>query len=661
MAFDRDGSRQRARLGRRAFLGLTGAGAAALVAACGGAPAASPTTAPKAAATAPAAGATKPAAGATTAATTAATPGAAATKPAGATTPSATPATAATKPAAAGTTAPAASAKPAATAEILAQLPADAAPANEQVRLFEGPPGGKAMDFYETVYNRAPGADMFSLPLVHITKDFEVVSGAAEKWENSADGKSWTFTLRKGIMWSDGSELTAEDYIETFRYSADPKHAWDFTWYWQGVIRNYDEAVKGTVAPTEIGVKQGADRYQLVFDTVNPVPYLPSQLLYSMPLHAASLKKTGSGAYNTNPQTSVSCGPYVLKEWSPDRRVVLEANPKFTGQIKPHIQRLVYNIIPAGTTATGFTRFQANEVDQANPANPAEIKLITSDPKLQELFKVRAEDFRTFYLFFDVNTAPWDKLEVRQAFSMAVDREGIVKALLAPLGLPAYSFLMPGFPDANQEGLKSIQAYNPDMAKQKLASAGYPNGQGFPQVTLFVRGGGPGTDAALTQALASGFKQVLGVDVQLQTQDSPTYMQNLNAKPTKVPFGWISYGMDYLDATNMLGVFKSGGRHSWKNDQFDKLLAEGGQMSGNPQRRSQIMQEAEKILVSDVPAIFVYHQLTGTLYKPYLKGPILEQNRFGYTGEQWPGFNVMTLAIPNLYISKEVTNFRGPQ
>jgi ABC-type transport system substrate-binding protein len=628
-----------ARVSRRSLLALGGAGAAVLLAACGGAPA-SPTAAPKPTEAAkPAAEPTKPAAAAPTATPAAAPTAAPATKPAEPTKPAAAPAA---------TTAPAA--KPA------GQLPADAAPLEQQVEITAAASQGKAMDFYESVYGRAPLSDLFAEPLVRLTKDFEVVPGAAEKWENSPDGKSWTFFLSKGLMWSDGSEVTAEDYVATFQYSADPKHAHDFVWYWQGVIKNYDEAVKGKVPPTEIGVKQGADKYQVVFETVEPVPYLPAQLLYSWPLHAASLKKTGSGIYNTNPQTSVSSGPYILKEWAPDRRVVVEINPKYTGKLKPTIQRFVANIVPSGQS--NFARYQANEVDRARDFTPAELKTILADEKLKAQLKVNSGDFRTFYLFFDVTKAPWDKLAVRQAFSMAVDREALIKALLAPLAIPAYSFLMPGFPDANSEGLKPIQDYNPEKAKAKLAEAGFPNGQGFPQVTLFVRGGGPPTDPQITQAIAANFKKVLGVDVQLQTQDQPTFMKNLNAKPTQIPFGWISYGMDYLDATNMLGVFKSGGRHSWKNDEFDRLLSEGGKLTGNPQKRSEMMKEAEKILVTDCSAIFVYHQLVGELFKPFLKGAALEKNKFGYDGLQWPGAGTATTHLNSYYVSKEVTQYR---
>lgn len=621
---------ERGPLTRRRFLAFAAVAAAAVaVDACGSpaTPAAGPTTA--AATTAPAAAATTaPAAAATTA-------------------PAAAAATAA--PAAAATTAPAAAAT-----QAPAVLPADAAPPEQQIKVGTWnasgtKPGG--MDFYEGVYNRAGDADLFTEPLVRLTKDFQIVPGTASKWESSPDGKMWTFHIDPGLMWSDGNEVTADDYVATFQYSADPKHAWDFTWYWSGVIKNYTEATKGTVPTSQIGVRTGADKYSLVFETVDPVPYLPAQLLYSWPLSKVGLMKYGSGTYNTNPSTSITCGPYMLAEWAPDRRFVIKANPKYTGKLKPRIQQIIANVVNGGDD---FQRYQAGEVDSAEVLGAANLKVVLADPTLSKQFYKNPQDFRTFYLFFDVNTAPWNNLKVRQAFSHAVDRDGIIKAILQPLALPAYSFLMPGFPDANSEGLKDIQSYDPQMAKQLLADAGFPNGQGFPKVTLFVRGAGPPTDAAVTQAIAAGFKQVLGVDVQLQTQDSPTFMGNLNAKPTKIPFGWISYGMDFFDASNMLGVWLSGGRHSWKNDEFDKTLKTASGLTNQPEQRHQMMQAAEKILVSDVPGIFVYHQLHGYLYKPYVKGDVLEPNKFGYNGEQWPGFGTATLEIPSLYMTKDV-------
>jgi ABC-type transport system substrate-binding protein len=493
------------------------------------------------------------------------------------------------------------------------QLPADAAPLEQQVRIWASPSQGRSMDWAENVYGSAPLSNLFNEPLVRLTKDYEVVPGAASAWENSGEGRIWTFTIKQGLKWNDDTDLTAADWLATMQYMADPAHAWDAPFFWQGVIRNYTEAIQGTVAPTDIGVRVGDDAYTLIFETVDPVPYLPAVLIYSWPLQAKALQEYGSGVYNTNPETSVSSGPYMLEEFAPDRRIVLVANPKYTGDLKPLIQRLIANIVPSGQS--NFPRYLANEIDQARDFNPAELKQILGDPELSAQLTRNAGDFRSFYLFFDVTQPPWDNLAVRQAFSKAVDREALINALLAPLALPAYSFLAPGYPDADSEGLKPIQDYDPEAAKAKLAEAGYPDGQGFPSVTLYVRGGGPPTDGAITQAIAANFKDVLGVDVELETQDQPTFMTNLNAKPTQIPFGWISFGTDYLDATSMLNVFKSGGRHSWSNAQYDQLLKEGAPLSGDPERRSQMMKDAERVLVEDVPAIWVYHQLIGELHK----------------------------------------------
>jgi ABC-type transport system substrate-binding protein len=626
---------------------------AALLAACGAPAAPTPTNAPAKPAEAPkpaAAEPTKPAA-------------AEPTKPAAAAPTTAPAAAATTAPAAAApTTAPAAPAAAGGTSgeksDWGVDYPADAAPKAQQftVEAANLPGNGfKALDFNESVYARGPLADHFTEPLIRLDKNWQVIPGLANKWEVSKDGLSWTFTLDKGINWSSGEEVTADDFIATFRYTADPKHAWDFTWYWSGVIKNYTEATKGQKPTSEIGVKPGADKYQVVFQTEQPTPFLPQMMIFSWPLNAKALEKAGSGAYNINPATCVSCGPYVLEEWTPDRRISIKANPKYSGKLKPLVNRRVSNVVTGGSD---FARYQAGEVDRIERFTPADLKIILADNALKPQLKTNPGDFRTWYMFFDVTAKPFDNPKVRLAFAKAIDREAIVKGILAPLAVPAYSFLSPGFPDANGPELKPIQDFNPEMAKKLLAEAGFPNGQGFPKQTLMVRGGGPPPDAAVTQAMIASIKQTLGVDVDTQTKDQPAYMADLNAKPTKLTWGWLSYGMDYFDATNMLSVWKSGGRHNWNSAAFDKLVVEGGQITDDLTKRSQMMKQAEKMLVEEAPGVYVYHQLVGQLYKPYRKGEYLDANKYGYTGAQWPGENPGTLALNSLYLGKDVAGTR---
>jgi len=539
-------------------------------------------------------------------------------------------------------------------------LPADAAPKEYQfVQTTQSSSGAgwKSMDPLESIYASFPGYANLSEGLVRVDKDWQVVPGQATDWAVSDDGMSWTFNLQPGLKWTNGDEVTADDYVASFQYAADPAHAWDFTWYYAGIIRNFFEAAQpnSTVPTSEIGVKVGADKYQVVFETERPTPFLPAMLIWSQPLHAKSLAQYGSGVYNIDPATSVTNGPFKLAEFSPDRRVVMVANPDYTGSLKPMTDKLVFNITSGGSD---FARYQAGEIDSTVNVSPGDLKTILGDAELSKQWYVNPGDFRNYYVFFDTTKAPFDDQKVRMAFAKAIDRESIVKGILDPMAIPAYSWLMPGFPDADQEGLKDIQMFDPAAAQQLLADAGFPGGQGFPKQTLVVRGGGPETTPAVTQAVAASISQTLGVQIDLQTLDQPVFMDQLLKQPTEIPFGWVTYGMDYLDATNMLGLWKSGGRHNWNNAEFDKLVEDGGSITSDPAARSQAMKDAERLLVESAAGAFVYHPLVGQLQKPYRLGSWKEPNATGYTGSQWPGESPMTLAYDTLYQGQDVVTMR---
>jgi peptide/nickel transport system substrate-binding protein/oligopeptide transport system substrate-binding protein len=248
-------------------------------------------------------------------------------------------------------------------------------------------------------------------------------------------------------------------------------------------------------------------------------------------------------------------------------------------------------------------------------------------------------------------------VKVRQAFSHIVDRDTIIETIVTPSqAIPAYSFLMPGFPAANSDGLKDIQNYDPDKARALLAEAGFPEGKGFPKLTLRLRNESA-TRQAVAQAIAATIKQELGIEVDVQNDDFKVYMDDLNAKPTKLQFGMVSYGMDWLDPSNMLGVWLGTGRHNWQNADYDKLVNEAAE---NPDTEARIaqFQEAEKLLVTDAPGVFIYHRTVGDLIKPYVKGTALEPNKSGLAGLQWPGFDNASTNLSTLYITKDVLKFR---
>src|SRR5882757_5747461 len=389
----------------------------------------------------------------------------------------------------------------------------------------------KALDFYESVYSRAPLADQFNIPLVRLDPNYSIVPGAATKWEQAADGNSWTFHIRPGIMWSDGKELTAADYIETLRYSADPKHAWDFSWFWSGVIKNYTEAVAGKVPTSEIGVKQGTDKYALVIQTEGPIAYVPSACLYTTPLSAAVLSKYGSGSYNINPATCVTCGPYTLTKFDPTATIVLGPNKKYSGPFAPPIAALVGKIYAGGDM---LPRFQTGEIDTIS-VTPLDLKIAAKNTRTKNLHLYKnPNDFEIWYTFFDTKKAPFNNVKVRQALAHCVDRDSLVKSLLAPLATPAYGYLTPGYPFAVEDPLKPLTNYDPGKAKSLLAAAGYPNGKGFPQVTFNWWANAVSNTESVVQALTQNWNKQLGINIKLQELDKTTFYARMNKKPTQL-------------------------------------------------------------------------------------------------------------------------------
>ena len=253
---------------------------------------------------------------------------------------------------------------------------------------------------------------------------------------------------------------------------------------------------------------------------------------------------------------------------------------------------------------------------------------------------------------------------MRQAFAHACDRDSLISALLAPLATPAYGYLMDGYPFAIDEPLKKYTNYNPSQAQKLLAEAGYPGGKNFPEVTFSypaaVGAIGPVTTGSVVQALAQNWNQVLfngNATLLLQELDNATFYKKMEALPeTEIEMGFISYGMDYFDASNMLGVYKGGGRHDWDNAQYDNLLAEG-MAAFQTSKRAEIYSEAQILMTSQAPAVFVFHGLGGYLMWPYVEGPTLAKNYLGYDGIQWPGFYPHSTNQQGLYIANNVGQY----
>ncbi len=485
-------------------------------------------------------------------------------------------------------------------------LPEDAAPYEQQVwqELCNSGRSEISLMSAVSVYQRIcelHGFDKFGDSLVVLDENLNLIPAAAESWEVLEDGVTWRFYLRPDQVWSDGTPLTAEDYAASYRFMVDPANAYDFVWMWQGWVEGWSEAAAGEIPVEEVGIR-AVDDLTFEVTATGVYAFLPSMFYFWPPMQAAALAEFGP-SYLLDPATSVSSGPFILSEFVPGERLVLTANPTYNGYRPPLLREIrgIYGDMLNGS----FLAFQNYDVDRVNytTISPADFEIINSDPQLNDNYLPNSGDFRTDYLFFDTFTAPFDDVNVRLAFAKALDREAIVENVIgARLAVPAYSFLAPGFPAADTAGnLRDIQAFDCAAAQQLLADAGYPGGEGFPAQELKLRGESEAIQAWFVAAAAS-ISQCLGVEITVNNLEFSTYMSQLLARPTGIAFGAVSYGMDYLDPSNMLGVFVSTGRHSWRSAEYDSLI-EAAASEGDPEMRTQLYQDAERNLVDEASAV----------------------------------------------------------
>ena len=563
-------------------------------------------------------------------------------------------------PAATATTAPTAVPQPTNTSAPAAvvnafgvTLPADAAPLSQQILRLQGPEK-ITTDFAVSVYNRSVNSysDVLTTPFVRLNKNFEIVPAGALTWEVTPDGKTWTFHMDPALKWSDGNFVKADDVVFTFQYQADPKHAWDFAWFWSDIV-NFDQAVAGKVPTSDIGVKK-VDDFTVQFITTAASPYFPSKALYIRPLSKTAFQKSGE-YYNSKPETSVSSTPYILTDWTKGKGMSFGPNKNYTGKVKPFIEKILFTFGPDDNSGE-FRAYQNGEVDEAQTFTPADVDLISKDPQLNKEYHPGYGDFRTYYLGFNTLEKPFSDIKVRTAFAKAIDRNSIITNLVKRQGNPAYAFLMPGFPDSNAD-LKNedVNKFDVAAAKKLLADAGYADGKGFPNIELWLRQEND-LNKAVAAAIASMLHDNLGITVQVSNKETKLFMDTLNSH--KLTFYFLSYGFDYLDPSNMLGIWTSGGRHAWKNAEFDRLVIHATSLVGDTAKRDQEFKDAEKILVDDVGGIFIYHATPGNIYKPYMKGSELEPDKTGVAAWHWPGIEDIGMLMFTLYMSKDVPSTR---
>ena len=456
--------------------------------------------------------------------------------------------------------------------------------------------------------------------LLTVGQDGNLQPGQAETWETSEDGLTWTFHLRDGLKWSDGSALTANDFVYSWKRVCDPLVAAPYAETVLGMVKGYEEAIAGN---TDALAVTATDDKTLVVELNAPCSFFGSLAAFATlsPVQQATIEKNGD-AWATAPETYVSNGPFYMTEWVPGSHITFSKNPNYWNADAIKLGKLKFVLMEDSNAA--YSAYQTGEV------------LLIKDVPTEEIPSLEGNGeffvdpiIGTYYLSVNTEREPFNNSDVRKALSLAIDREYVAGTLMQGTYSAAGNFMGPGWIDtdgtefmANSNGGKAYidttnHAANVEQAKQLLADAGYPNGEGFPAISYTTNDSGYHKVVAeyLQQAYAE-----LGIDLQVNIVEWSSFTpMRRNGEYDIARNGWVG---DYSDASNMLDLlYSTNGNNDGKynNPDYDAAM-ELSRTTTDAAERSQALHTAEDILMEDAACIPVAYYNDFWLQSPKLTG-----------------------------------------
>lgn len=433
--------------------------------------------------------------------------------------------------------------------------------------------------------------------------------GMAERWDVSPDGLTYTFRMRRGVRWSDGTPFGPEDvrwsWLRVLRPSTGARYA--SLLY---PIRNAEAFHRGEIGDTsKVGIEVPDDS-TLVVRLETPTPYFVFLTMFytyaPVPRHVVERH----GRRWTRPEHVVVNGAFRLAEWRQGSRFVFEKNPAYWDAANVRLDRVIAYSVEDLNTCVNL--YKAGVLDWTTSGYiPSQFI-----PYLRGYRDYQHGAYQGVY-FYSVNVTrpPLDDRRVRRALSFAIDREALARDLLkgsrdpwgnlCPTGYPGYA------PPAGHR-------FDPERARAELAAAGYPGGRGLPKLSLLFNTSED--HRRIAEAIQAMWRRELGIEVELSNQEWGSYLQATTALQYQIARrSWIG---DYLDPYTFLGCFASGdgnNRTGWSDAEYDRLLREASRAL-DPARRMALLAAAEARLLDEAPVFPIYHYSTNDLVKPYVRG-----------------------------------------
>jgi oligopeptide transport system substrate-binding protein len=438
---------------------------------------------------------------------------------------------------------------------------------------------------------------------------------AAESWTTSPDGLVWTFRLRDGLQWSNGDSLTADDFVQSWRRVLNPAFAADNAWYLFALKNAEAFNAKKITDVSTVGFK-ATDPRTLVLTLERPTPYLAA--LVSMPawfpINPRVLAKFGGieqrGSAWTRPGNLVSNGAFMLSQWTPNARIVLEKNPRHREAAANKLNRVVF--FPIENPDVEEREFRAG---QLHVTFNLPVTKIASWQK-QDPSKLRVDPtLQINFLRFNTTRPPLNDPRVRRALSLAIDRTAIAQAVLQGSRAPALSITPPG---TGGYTARAAVTTNIEEAKKLLAAAGFPNGQGLPVVDIQARN--DEMMPRVAEALQAMWQRDLGFRTTISQVEQKTWIQN--QQTLNYGISTAAWTADFPDPVTFLGMFTENSAYNWtgwKNPEYEKLM-DAAAVTADAKQRYEVFQQAETLLLAESPVAPLYFGAQTYLIHPAVKG-----------------------------------------
>ncbi|HEY8491091.1 MAG TPA: peptide ABC transporter substrate-binding protein [Dehalococcoidia bacterium] len=414
----------------------------------------------------------------------------------------------------------------------------------------------------------------------------------------SSDGKTYTIKVKSGLKWSDGQPLTAKDFELGLKRTCNPDVGGQYQYVLVNVV-GCDDFYNNKGPESAVGVT-AKDDTTLEIRLQEPQPTFTIILSLWMTFPAPKHLISSSGAeWPTDPSRLAYNGPYRLVQYTPNDRAVLEPNPNWIGDVKPTLDRLVIRFID--DYAVADNAFRSGELQFAR-VDVSQLRAIQAEFGDQYAKSLKPS---TRGLEMQMEHPVLSKLDVRLALARAINREQLNEVVTQGANEPTTSWIPEVTSGVELGTFDDVIGYNPDKAKEHLAKAGYPNGQGFPELTILV--GDTAAARATAEFLQQSFRQVLNINTRIEVVDARTRSQRFSTEQFELfPGGWIQ---DYPDMENwILGQFDTNGslnHFNCSHPEIDRLV-EQARFNTNEEQRQEQYRQIERLIIENVCGIAPY-------------------------------------------------------